>query len=187
MARFISALLFFFIGNITAQAQPWWEYLDRTPERIIGLLDLPEVVGYGCGMAEKQTAAQGYSAPSRDSPRLGLMSLVHDDNLGCVFVFESADGAKEPMPTLESGYEIPASPVYERRGAWFRGALKGGSVWMRHDNPEDFFPYPELLRERLSYIQQGLDGFPHIRPTAPRRCGSHREGASGNVGRVNPR
>jgi hypothetical protein len=120
MARFIGALLFLCIGCVEVQAQPWWEFLDRTPERIIGLLDLPDVIGEGCGTQRKQTPAAVYVAPTRDSRRAGMFFLLHDDTLGCVFALQGSGGGKELAPTLESGYEIPAAPVYECRGPWFR-------------------------------------------------------------------
>lgn len=158
MSRFIAALLFFFIGNIETHAQPWWEYLDRTPERIIGLLDLPDIVGEGCGTTVKQTPAPVYDAPTQNSRRAGMFSLIHDDNLGCVYALQRAEGANEPAPTLETGYEIPATPVYERRGAWFRMGLKEWSAWIRRSAREDFLAYPEVLRESLAHTMQTWDG-----------------------------
>ena len=51
MARVIAALLFFFIGSADAQAQTNWDNLSKTPERLIGILDLPDIVAGGCGPA----------------------------------------------------------------------------------------------------------------------------------------
>src|SRR5687767_8629867 len=106
VARFIVALLLLCIGRVEAQAQPWWEYLDRTPERIVGLLDLPDV-GEGCGTQRKQTPVALYDSPRPGSRRAGMFFLLHDDTLGCVFAVQREGGATEPAPTLESGYEIP--------------------------------------------------------------------------------
>ena len=47
MPLFIAALLIFIIGSIEAHAQSHWEYLDESPERIIGILDLPDIVAGG--------------------------------------------------------------------------------------------------------------------------------------------
>ena len=48
MARIIAALLFFFIACVEAQAQnDNWDNLSKTPELLIGLLDLPEIVAGG--------------------------------------------------------------------------------------------------------------------------------------------
>jgi hypothetical protein len=49
MFRFILALLFFFIGSVDAQAQSNWDHLSKTPERLIGILDLLDIVMGGCG------------------------------------------------------------------------------------------------------------------------------------------
>ena len=67
-------------------------------------------------------------------------------------------GVKEELPTLESGYEIPAAIVYEKRGAWFRIRLKAGSAWIRHTAQEDFLSYPEVLEDQLPAILQGWNG-----------------------------
>ena len=73
-------------------------------------------------------------------------------------MIEKTGGSKEEVPTLESGYEIPAAIVYERRGAWFRIRLQDGSAWIRHSDQKDFLPYPEILRENLPYTLQSWDG-----------------------------
>lgn len=141
-----------------AQAQPWWEYIQRTPEAIIGLLDLPDVMGHGCGEPVQQTPAPIYDAPAFGSGTGSTLILVHDKELGCVFALQRPGAAPAPAPTLESGYEIPSAPVYERRGAWFRVALKNGSGWIRHTDANDFAGYPELLSDNLAYIREGWDG-----------------------------
>jgi hypothetical protein len=158
MARVIAALLFFFIASVGAQAQSGWEYLDQTPERMIGLLDLPDIVGDGCGALEKRATARVTGAPSQHGSHVGTVYMRDEGNGGCGLMIERTDGAKEEVPTLESGYEIGAAIVYERRGTWFRIRLKSGSAWMRRNDSKDFLSYPELLRDRLSYILQGWDG-----------------------------
>jgi hypothetical protein len=37
---------------------------------------------------------------------------------------------EQELPSDESGYEIAAAVVYERRGQWFRIALPQGSGWI---------------------------------------------------------
>ena len=81
-----------------------------------------------------------------------------EGDAGCGLMIERTGGLKEDVPTLESGYEIGAAIVYERRGSWFRIRLKDGSAWIRRGDRKDFLSYPEILRERLSYILQGWDG-----------------------------
>jgi hypothetical protein len=158
MGRVMIALLFFFISNDGAQAQSGWEYLDQTPERIIGLLDLPDIVGQGCGAPEKRSTTPVFRSPSQNVPQLGTIYMRDEGSAGCGLMIERTGGVKEEVPTLESAYEISAAIVYERRGSWFRIRLKAGFGWIRRNDAKDFLSYPELLGERLSYILQGWDG-----------------------------
>jgi len=144
--------------SLAAHAQSGWEYLTETPERIIGLLDLPEIVAYGCGPAPKRITATVFSKPAQNGPRAGTIYWHEQADVACGLMIERPGGVKEELPTLESGYEIPAAIVYERRDAWFRIRLKGGSVWIRHAPEEDFLSYPEMLEENLPDILQGWDG-----------------------------
>jgi len=152
------ALLFFLISNDGVQAQSGWEYLDQTPERIVGLLDLPDVVGQGCGTLEKPATPRVFSAPSQNGPHVGTIYMRDEGDAGCGLMIEMGGGVKEEVPTLESGYEIGAAIVYERRGSWFRIRLKDGSVWIRRGDQKDFLPYPEILRENLGHTMQRWDG-----------------------------
>ena len=73
-------------------------------------------------------------------------------------MIEKTDGSKETIPTLESGYEIPAAVVFERRGPWFRVRLNEGSAWIRHEDPENFRAYPEVLRQHLAHTMPNWNG-----------------------------
>src|SRR5262245_16286282 len=129
-------------------------------ERLIGLLDLPEVVGEGCG--RNQPVAIALHAARAGSKPIGSveMEVTHRDEKG------TCDDARlvirrgtvvEPLPYLESGYEVPAAIVHERSGLWYRIELKRGSAWIRHDDPKDFHSYPVGVREQLGYIPRGWD------------------------------
>lgn len=157
MGRVIFALLFVFIICAGAHAQSNWEYLSETPERLIGLLDLPDIVAGGCGPAPKRATARVFSGPSQNGPSAGTIYWREEEDAACGLMIERAGGSKEPVPTLESGYEIPAAIVYERRGSWFRIRLTTGSAWIRHNDAKDFLPYPEVLREN-AYTMQTWDG-----------------------------
>jgi hypothetical protein len=158
MARVITALLFFFIGDAHAQAQSNWDYLSQTPERLIGILDLPDIVQFGCGPAPNRATARLFGAPSQNGPSVGTLYWHEVPNIECELMVERAGGAKEEVPTLESGYEIPAAIVFERRGQWFRIRLKDGSAWIRHADEKDFLPYPDVLREHLVHTMQTWNG-----------------------------
>jgi len=154
----MAAFLFVFIGKGTAEAQSDWEYLSETPERLIGLLDLPDIVAGGCGPAPKRATARAFGAPSQNGRSVGTIYWRDEGDAGCGLMIEKAGGAKEEVPTLESGYEIDAAIVYERRGPWFRIRLKAGSAWIRRNDEKDFLPYPEVLRGNLAYSMQSWDG-----------------------------
>ena len=157
MAVFIAAL-FFLIGIVPAQAQSHWEYLSESPERLIGLLDLPEVVQFGCGAAPTRSTLRAYGAPSSNGDAVGTIYWREDGDRWCGLTIQPAGGAAETLPTLESGYEIPAAIVFERRGPWYRIRLNAGSAWIRHENNKDFLPYPEVLRESLAHTMQTWNG-----------------------------
>ena len=146
------------MSSVDTQAQTNWEYLEQSPERVIGLLNLPDIVGDGCGALQKRATAQVFSSPSESATAVGIIYIRDEGNAGCWVMVERTGSAKENFPTLESGYEIAAAIVYERRGRWFRIALTGGSAWISRNDPKDFLPYPEILHERLAYVQQGWDG-----------------------------
>ena len=158
MARIIAALLFFVIGSVGAQAQSGWEYLDDSPERLIGLLDLPDIVGSGCDPQIRRATARVSDTASQSGRQLGMLYLRDEGDAGCGLMIEGVDGTKEDVPTLESGYEIGALIVYERRGPWYRIRLPRGFGWIRRDDSRDFLSYPDILRERLAYVLQGWDG-----------------------------
>jgi len=145
MVRFILALLFFFIRSADAQAQSNWDYLSKTPERLIGILDLPDIVAGGCGPAPNRATTRAYATPSQSGRVVGTIYWHEVPDVVCDLMIEKAGGAKEEVPTLESGYEIPAAIVFERRGQWFRIRLKDGSVWIQHTDQNDFLPYPDVL------------------------------------------
>jgi hypothetical protein len=89
---------------------------------------------------------------------VGTIYLREEGDTGCGLMIEKAGGAKDTIPTLESGYEIPAAIVFERRGPWFRIRLNNGSVWIRRSNESDFLPYPEILRKHLASTTQTWGG-----------------------------
>lgn len=158
MARVIAALLFFLITNGALQAQPDWGYLDHSPERIIGLLDLPEVVANGCDLRRKRSTVRVLEAPLSTGREIGRIYLNDHGNAGCWLMIERAGGIKEELPDLPTGLDIAAAVVYERRGGWFRIALQSGSGWIQRKDAKSFLPYPDLLRARLAHTRENWDG-----------------------------
>jgi hypothetical protein len=74
MARVLAALLFFFIVCVEAHAQnDNWANLSKTPERLIGLLDLPDIVAGGCGPAPHRATTRAFATPSQNGRSVGTI------------------------------------------------------------------------------------------------------------------
>lgn len=151
----------------TQGPQPWqWAVsMNLTEERVIGLLDLPEIVGYGCG-ANEPKSIDLHGTPSTSTPAIGSIGMLvtdrNADGTSCgsaeLTVHRAASSSDEELPTEESGYEVRAAVVYERSGPWFRIALQRGSAWLHHERLDDFHSYPEVLKHGRAYIKQDWDG-----------------------------
>jgi hypothetical protein len=155
-------------GVLAEQSTPGWEHAIHnglTRERVVGLVNVPELVGGGCGPEVPATIAL-YSAPSAEKPPIGSIEFVvagrKAQGVSCEFARVALQRAGAPsaeaMPMEESGYEIPAAIAYERVGKWFRIALPDGSGWIRRDVEAHFLPYPELLQDQLTHLTSGWDG-----------------------------
>lgn len=160
-------LAIFFTSGVVAAAQDWrWAVSSKLiQERIVGLLNLPEIVGETCGPAEPKSAGL-YDAPTTSAPPI---ASIHYSVMNRLPDGSNCDSAKlvvrrvdarfdEDLPTEETGYEIAAAVVYERSGRWFRIALQRGSAWILRQNQDAFEAYPELLMNKLAYIDTGWDG-----------------------------
>jgi len=138
---------------------------NQTQEPVVGLLNLPEIVGDGCGQAAAKSL-DVYAAPSTTSTLLGSIRFrVTDrqaDGGACgstQLVLRRVDSdADDELPTDESGYEIPAAIVYQRSALWFRIALPRESGWVLRSSDADFEPFPELLVHKLAYLRKGWNG-----------------------------
>ena len=154
----------------TASAQRWFITQNRPRERVVGLLDLRDVTTdyaeKGCeGLSKQSINAQLYSDPSKAGAPIGAVYMRQHPENGCGLLFKRAGSSlEEGLPSEESGYEMPASVVYERRGRWFRIAVPQGSAWIERANAEDFLPYPQLLTRRMAYLKNDWDG--QLRQTA---------------------
>jgi hypothetical protein len=113
------AACFLFIGALPLSigAQDWHAAIQEglLKERVLGLLNLPEVVTADC--IPTATAAPLRSGPSNTAALTG--SLQHSEPCQLT-VQRSGSSAGEALPTSESDYELPASIVLQREGPWFR-------------------------------------------------------------------
>jgi hypothetical protein len=144
-------------------AQRYFVLQHRPNGRVVGLLDLPDVTeNFADGDACKSTeliGAQLYDNPSRAGAAIGAVYKRHHPEYGCGLLFKRAEtSTEEELPTSESGYEIAAAVVYERRGRWFRIAVSQGSAWIERANLQDFLPYPQLLSQRMAFLRTDWDG-----------------------------
>jgi hypothetical protein len=127
---------------------------------VIGLLDLPDVTeNYASGACASAQSVELRQGPSAAASVAGAIYMRSDPEHGCALFFRRARTAvDEQLPSEESGYEVIAAVVYERRGRWFRIAIPQGSAWIERAGADEFLPYPRLLRERLSYLRRDWDG-----------------------------
>ena len=152
-------------GSVSAQR--WFVSQHQPNERVLGLLDLPDVTkNYADDACDSKTiSVQLYSQPSTAGPAIGVIYMRKHPEYGCGLLFNRAQtSSEEELPTEESGYEIAAAVVHERRGRWFRVAVPQGSAWIERANADDFLPYPQLLARRLAYLRNDWDG--QLRQTA---------------------
>lgn len=60
------------------------------------------------------------------------------------------------LQTPEVAYELPAAVVRERRSGWYRLMHQAaGGGWVAPDQAGTFWPCPEVVTERLSYLTAG--------------------------------
>jgi hypothetical protein len=137
----------------------------KTRERLIGLLNLPEVVPQPCG-PDQPVSVDLFATSSATRPPIAMITLPvtgrNANGMNCsdaeLVVRRAAGGEMQRLPVHESGYEIPAAIVYERSGPWYRIALPRGSAWIKRTNPKDFLPYPALLHGNGAHLVAGWGG-----------------------------
>ncbi len=143
------------------------------PDRIIGLLELPEIFGEMPCTIYPSVSVRVHSRPANDSSVIGSIEVTRPWRLQPDAECESIEvrvrklNANEELPTREMGYEIPAAIVLEQAGWWLRIRLQSGSGWVRQRDPAQFHPYAELLHRALTYINKGWDGRLWPSPEAP--------------------
>lgn len=138
------ALLWQAPGPVSAQSAI---FPPSVRERVIGLLDLPDIIGNDfCG----PTAAL-FTTPSTAMPPIG--SICEPGQL----VVRRPEGDEE-FPSAFTALDTRAAIVYQRSGMWFRIALQRGSAWIRRQDPKNFKSYPEFLIGRMAYLVEGWDG-----------------------------
>ncbi len=133
----------------------------RPHERLIGLLNLSDVLSLPCG-PDQPVSVDLFARPSSKEPAIGSLTfrVTNRDATGesCdggILLVRDARGGVEELPTRESGYEVPAAIVYQRSGSWYRIATSDGSAWIKRTKPDDFLPYPALLHDMGAHLMDG--------------------------------
>jgi hypothetical protein len=98
-----------------------------------------------------------YSTPSTTGAAIGAVYKRNHPEYGCGLLFKRAETSfEEELPSDESGYEISAAVVYERRGRWFASLFTAPpGLNMRTQR----FPRVSiLLSGRMAYLRNDWDG-----------------------------
>jgi hypothetical protein len=128
-------------------------------ERVIGLLELPEVFGQGsCDpfTPKPVTLRASPGGPVVATVLVTTPMTVQADG-GCggleVGVRAARTSAIEALPSMEFAYESPAAIVLEQRGTWFRIRLKTGSAWLEASRQREFYDLEALLTDSLAHFE----------------------------------
>jgi len=142
---------------------------SHEPDRVVGLLALPEVFGDGPCHDFEPGELSLHPEPGADAVlatvRVDERWTFHERG-GCgglsVGVHDAATGEVVRLPTMEFGYEQPGAIVLERREGWFRIRHGEGSAWVRPSERAEFHSLAVLLIDALAYMTDAWDG-----PLAP--------------------
>lgn len=130
-------------------------------ERIIGLLTLPQVFGSGPCDKYSPDVIPLFSIVDAAKP-FGEIRVdkywTFPDEGGCenlvVNVHNNETLSVTALPTEEFEYEAPAAIVFDKDNRWFKIKVSDGVAWMPATERNRYYPLPELLMNRLSYIAE---------------------------------
>lgn len=119
---------------------------------MLGLLQLPEVFGYGPCQAFDPEVIALYAAPSAPD---AVASIEVDQHWafaphgGCegLTVTVHRGAAREELPTREYANESPAAIVLATQDGWFKIRVTGGTAWLKASVRTRFMPMADLFGE----------------------------------------
>lgn len=121
-------------------------------ERLIGLLQLPEVFGSGPCVPFFPRSVALFDQP--DGKTIGTVEVDQNWSFaphgGCegLEVRVHQGQTRSELPTREYDYDAPAAIVAERRGSWFKIRLRDGAfAWVKTDVAARFLSLESLLEE----------------------------------------
>lgn len=126
----------------------------------------------------------------------GLLDIKTLSHGAPVYLYKEPEPDSQPLASIEAiealqhreaSYEYKAAEVYNRRNGFFQLRLADGRwVWMGEEHAGTWFPYPELVVNRLNYMTENWPGFlwPDIGAGLPIRLGRATEQRPARVTRV---
>jgi hypothetical protein len=140
-------------------------FQGSSPDRVIGLLSLPEVFGGRMCAPFKPSDVSLHTTPDDGTK----FATVHVDQEWSFAPHGGCEGLKvsvhrgeqrEALPTLEYDYEMPAAIVVEQRNGWFRVRVQQGTAWIKASVSDRFMPLNELFEEFIGVtaIDKGFTG-----------------------------
>lgn len=139
--RFLPQQLLAQAGLDILQSIRWPLTNDPANTIFIGLLDLKTIAHGG--------KAYLYVDPNKSSDVVGI-------------VRDWAD-----VQFRESGYEVPAALVFAEVNGWYRLRMTNGRfAWLNTEDAGTYFPYAELVKNRLNYLVGNWNGLVWPQPGA---------------------
>lgn len=131
---------------------------SSVPDRVIGLLTLPEVFGNEVCSPFKPESVALHAEPG--GARIGSIEVDQYWSFaphgGCegLEVRVHKGSARAELPTREHGYEEPAAIVLAQQGRWFKIRLEDGAAWVNATSRDEFKPLTALFDQALTAITE---------------------------------
>lgn len=137
-----AVLLILFALPVVAAAQ----------DKVLGLLMLPEVFGYGPCQQFETAPISLYDAPGVAAPTGSIEVDQHwsfAPHGGCegLKISVHSGRTRSELPTLEYANESPAAIVLAAQEGWFKIRLSVGAAWLRVARHDRFMPLQDLFSE----------------------------------------
>ena len=135
---------------------------SSAPDRVIGLLTLPEVFGAEVCSRFTPEAVAIHAEPN--GARIGTIEvdqyLSFAAHGGCegLQVRVHKGSARAELPTREHGYEEPAAIVLAQQGRWFKIRLEDGTAWITASPRDEFKSLAVLFDQALTAMTEHVTG-----------------------------
>ena len=158
---------------MTAIALAFLLFQSAPPDRVIGLLSLPEVYGARMCAPFRPSEIALHTTPDDGTK----FATVHVDQEWSFAPHGGCDGLevnvhvgeqRHLLPTLEYDYEMPAAVVLEHRDGWFKIRSGARAAWIKAPLTGRFMPLAERYEEfvGVTAIAKSFRGRLSSRPAA---------------------